>query len=48
MQDISLVTATDTFAANDVVTLSINRAAGTGAGSLLELYNCALSYTADM
>lgn len=48
MQDISLIVATDTFTANDVVTLNLWRAAGTGTGAHLYLYDCRLEYTADM
>lgn len=48
MQDITLTVATDTFTANDVVTLNVWRAAGTGSGAELHLYNCKLEYTADM
>jgi len=46
--DITLTVATDTFQAADVVTLELWRAAGTGAGSNLNLVGCYLGYTADM
>jgi len=44
----TLTVATDTFVADDLVTLSVWRAAGTGAGSNLNLLGCRLAYTADM
>lgn len=46
--DITLTVATDTFQAADMVTFEVWRAAGTGAGSNLNLIGCYLSYTADM
>lgn len=45
---LTLTPATDTFAAGNFVTFNVWRAAGTGAGSNLNLLNCYLSYTADM
>lgn len=48
LQTVSLAVATDTFSAGNWVTLNINRAAGTGAGSDVNLFGCYLSYTADM
>lgn len=47
-QAITFTPVTDTFSAGNFVTFSLNRAAGTGAGSNLNLLNCYLSYTADM
>lgn len=47
-QAITLTVATDTFAAGNLVTFNVWRAAGTGAGSNLNLLGCYLSYTADM
>lgn len=48
VQDLTLTVATDTFAAGNIVTFNVWRAAGTGGGSTLSMYNCAFSYTADM
>lgn len=48
MQEITLTPATDTVASGDLVTLNVWRAAGTGAGSNLNLYACKFTYTADM
>lgn len=47
-QDITLTVATDTIQADDVVTFAVWRAAGTGAGSYLDLHDCRFAYTADM
>lgn len=48
IQAIALATATDTFAAGNVVYFNVWRAAGTGASSDLNLFGCYLTYTADM
>lgn len=48
MQEIKLTPATDTVSIGDLVTLNVWRAAGTGAGSNLNLYACKFVYTADM
>lgn len=48
IQAIALPIATDTFAASNTVYFNVWRAAGTGAGSDVNLLGCYLTYTADM
>lgn len=48
IQAIALPTATDTFAAGNVVVFNVWRAAGTGASSDVNIFGCYLTYVADM
>lgn len=48
IQAIALPIATDTFVAGNTVYFNVWRAAGTGAGSDVNLLGCYLTYTADM